>query len=383
MGLLYIDTLIGYSKRVIFLKNARSRRRKFEKLRQENAMNREMKSLVGLVVVVMFGALLVSGCNKPAETTAKGEIVIQSALAADEDASIAGKTAADALKKAMGDTAPKVVLVTDCFDDKDLKTKVVQAVTAVFSKDVVIGFSGYGAFTQTGANDLDTVCVLGIGGDGIDVQLALVKDMGAKGLSFETDKDKLAKALGDGARSLAKQLTKKADSRLLIAIPDAHSPKNQLFMDGLQEVVGKDFPITGGSISKNDGETFLHYKGELYSDSAIAIMLSGDFKVALAGRQAKTNDAVIATAKDGAAEALKNLDAKPIAMIAFDCAGRKGKLDNLGDELKAFQGVTGKDITLFGSYCAGEFGPADVTEKTPGVLSSGMGWHAMITFIGR
>ena len=60
-----------------------------------------------------------------------------------------------------------------------------------------------------------------------------------------------------------------------------------------------------------------------------------------------------------------------------------GKLDNLGDELAAFQSVTGKEITLFGCYCAGEFGPADVKEKTPGVLSSGKGWHAMITFIGR
>ncbi|MBL7134614.1 MAG: FIST C-terminal domain-containing protein [Phycisphaerae bacterium] len=349
-------------------------------------MNREMKMLAGLVVVLVFGAMLVSGCAEPLKSggpAKKGDIVIQSALAENEDALKAGKTAAEALKKALGNTAPKVVLVTDCFDDKALKTKALKGVISVFSKDIVIGFAGYGSFTQGGAKDTDTVGVLGIGGDGIDVQIAFVKNMGAKGLSFDTDKDKLTKALGDAGRSLAKKLTKKADSRLLIAIPDAHSPKNQLFMDGLQDVVGKDFPITGGSISKNDGETFLHYQGTLHSDSAIAIMLSGDFKVGLAGRQAKTNDAVIATAKSGAAEALKNLGAKPIAMIAFDCAGRKGKLDNLEDELKAFQGVTGKDITLFGCYCAGEFGPADVKEKKPGVVSSGMGWHAMITFIGR
>jgi len=43
----------------------------------------------------------------------------------------------------------------------------------------------------------------------------------------------------------------------------------------------------------------------------------------------------------------------------------------------------GSGIILFGCYCASEFGPADVKEKTPGVLSSGKGWHAMITFIGR
>jgi len=354
-------------------------------------MNRQMKTLAGLLVVVMFAALLVSGCGataetakyKPSTTRLQAPIIIESAIADNEDPTIAGTKAAAALKKAMGATTPKVVLVTDCFDDKELKTKVVNAVTAVFGKDIVIGFSGYGAFTQGGANDLDTVCVLGIGGAGIDVQTALVKNMGAKGLSFETDKPKLVKVLGDGARKLAGQLKKKSDSKLLITIADAHSPKNQLFMDGLQAVVGKDFPITGGSISKNDGETFLHYQGQLYSDSAIGIMLSGDFKVAMSGRQAKTNDAVIATAKDGAAEAKKKLDGEPIAMLAFDCAGRKGKLDNLGDELAAFQGVTGKDITLFGCYCAGEFGPADVKEKTPGVLSSGKGWHAMVTFIGR
>ncbi len=346
-------------------------------------MNHESKTVFGLLLVAIFGAMPVLGNEKPGEPADEGRIVIQSALADNEDATVAGRTAAEALKKAMGDTSAKVVLVTDCFDDKELKTKVVEAVTAVFSKDIVVGFSGYGAFTQTGAKDLDSVCVMGIGGDGIDVQMAFIKDMGGKGLSFETDKAKLSKALGDGGRKIAAQLRKKDDSKLMIAIVDAHSPKNQLFMDGLQDVVGKDFPITGGSISKNDGETFLYYRGNLHSDSAFAIMLSGDFKVGLAGRQAKTNNAVIATAREGAAEALKALDAKPIAMFAFDCAGRKGKLDDLGDELKAFQGVTGNDLTLFGCYCAGEFGPADVTEKKPDVVSSGVGWHTMITFIGR
>jgi len=366
--------------------------------KKENAMNRRTEMLVRLVVVLMFCGAFVMGCSKDTQAPpepGKGKvdkgkvdktdkIVIQSAAATNEDAFEAGKAAAEALKKAMGDTAPKAVLVTDCFDEEALKAKVFEGVVSVFSKDIVLGFAGYGTFTQGGSLDEDAVGVLGIGGDGIDVQVAFEEKMGAVGLSIEDDKDKLVKVLGDAAKRLAGKLTKKKDSRLLIAIPDAHSPKNQMFMDGLQEVVGKDFPITGGSINKNDGETFIYYQGKLHTDAAIALMLSGDFKVALAGRKAQTNDAVIASAKEGASEALKNLGTtKPIAMLAFDCAGRKGKLENLEDELKAFQGVTGKDITLFGCYCAGEFGPADVTEKKPGVLSSGMGWHAMITFIGR
>ncbi|MCP4375794.1 MAG: hypothetical protein GY794_06425, partial [bacterium] len=144
-------------------------------------MNREIKMLTKFAVLMLV-AVAVSGCsNVTSKSTAsltvnKGAIVIQSAMAENEDAALAGKTAAEALKKAMGDTKPKVVLVTDCFDDKDLKAKVIESVIAVFSRDVVIGFSGYGSFTQSGAGDLDTVTVLGIGGDGIDVQTAMVKD---------------------------------------------------------------------------------------------------------------------------------------------------------------------------------------------------------------
>jgi len=38
---------------------------------------------------------------------------------------------------------------------------------------------------------------------------------------------------------------------------------------------------------------------------------------------------------------------------------------------------------LFGSYCAGEIGPLDVSEKNPNVLSGGGGWHVMLTLIAE
>ncbi|MHC4181656.1 MAG: FIST C-terminal domain-containing protein, partial [Planctomycetota bacterium] len=71
------------------------------------------------------------------------------------------------------------------------------------------------------------------------------------------------------------------------------------------------------------------------------------------------------------------------AALAFDCAGRKGKLRNLEDELAAVQRALGKDLPLFGCYCAGEIGPLDVSQKKPGVLSGGGGWHVMVTVIGQ
>ena len=83
-------------------------------------------------------------------------------------------------------------------------------------------------------------------------------------------------------------------------------------------------------------------------------MLSGDFNVSLAGRQAKENDKVISTAAEGVKEAIANLKGKPAAVLAFNCAGRRSKLKRLEDELEAIQKIIGKETPLFGCYCAGE-----------------------------
>ena len=141
--------------------------------------------------------------------------------------------------------------------------------------------------------------------------------------------------------------------------------------------------MTGGSANKNAGQTFVYYNGRMYRDAAAALMLFGDFQVALAGRQAKTNEVVIASAKEAGTEALQKLPTEPIAAIAFNCAGRKGKLDRIEDELKALQDAVGTDFPLFGCYCAGEIGPADLADVNEDVLSSGVGWHLMLTLIGR
>jgi small ligand-binding sensory domain FIST len=93
---------------------------------------------------------------------------------------------------------------------------------------------------------------------------------------------------------------------------------------------------------------------------------------------------VIATAGQGAAEALAVSKGQPLAALAFNCAGRRSKLKRMEDELSAIQKSLGKDLPLFGCYCAGEIGPVDTTEeKKPGVLSGGSGWHLMFTIIAR
>jgi len=301
----------------------------------------------------------------------------------DENPAAAGKAAAEALREAMGDAPLKAVLVAECFEDREYKEKLLAGVCSVIRRDIVLGGATYGAFTQDGCTDFDSVCLLGIGGEGISVAAALVTKMGTSKLIFEEHQAEIAKRLHAAGAKLVGKLRRTPQDRLLIVIPDAHSPKNQYIVEGAQRATGKRFPITGGSVNKNAGQTFVYFRGQMHQDSAVALMLSGDFQVTLAGRQAKDNDAVISTAKDAAAEALAATRGKPVAALAFDCAGRRGKLDNMDDELAAMQEALGKELPLFGCYCAGEIGPLDVSEKDPDVLSGGGGWHVMFTIISQ
>ncbi len=314
-----------------------------------------------------------------------GRIVMRVVAVVDEDGDPvkAGKTAGALLKKAMGDVALKAVIVSECFEDREYKEELLEGLLSVLPAKIVMGGATYGSFSQAGCSDFDTVSLLGIGGTGISVAAGLVTDIGASKLLMEEQEDLIAKRLRAAGAKLAGMLRKTDQDRLFVTIPDAHSPKNQFYVDGIQQVLGGKFPITGGSANKNAGQTFVYFGGKMYQDAAAALLLSGDFHVSLSGRQAKDNDKVISSAGDGIKEAMAGLSGKPIAALAFNCAGRRSKLENMDDELAAIQKVLGKDLPLFGCYCAGEIGPVDRSEKDPEVLSGGTGWHVMFTLIGR
>ena len=323
------------------------------------------------------GDVLTSAPAKPG-----GDIVMRTAVAEDEDPVAAGEAAAKTLQQAMGNVEPQVVLLAECFEDKPYKEKVLEGVASVFPPEIICGGSTYGVFVQEGAFDLDTVALLGIGGDGISVSVALVEEMGAADLSLEENEPELTAALNAAGKRLAEKLPGIGEAALTVVISDAHSPKNQLLLDGVQSVVGTGIRVTGGSVNKNAEQNWVYFGGRAYTDAAIALTLTGDMKLSQAGRQAKDNDAVIATAKEGSAEALEALDAEPFAALAFDCAGRMGKLDDIADELAAIRESLGEELPLFGLYCAGEFGPADEETADP-TVSYGRGWHMMMTVLGR
>jgi len=314
-----------------------------------------------------------------------GQIVLRVVSVEDEegDPTAAGKAAAGALVEAMGGTPLLAVVVSECFEDREYKEKLLAGLTSVLPEKLIVGGATYGSFTQAGCSDFDSVCLLGIGGEGVSVAAALVTGLGTSKLTFEEHQELIQTRLRTAGAALVRKLRRSDRDRLLILIADAHSPKNASLVEGVQEVVGKRFPITGGSVNKNAGQTFVYFAGRIYEDSAAALMLSGDFSVSLAGRMAKDNEAVIRTAGEAAREAMAAAKGKPLAVLAFNCAGRKGKLDNIEDELAAIRAALGtSELPVFGCYCAGEVGPLDASEKQGDALAGGSGWHVMFTVIG-
>jgi len=301
----------------------------------------------------------------------------------DGDPKAAGKQAAEQLKSAMGNVPLRAVIVSEVFEDIEYKQQLLDGINSVIAPNLVLGGATYGSFTHGGCTDFDAVTLLGIGGEGIGVSAGLVTKQGAAKLVVGQDDAAIKKRLHAAGKRLAGGLKPTDADRLLILIADAHSPKNQYLVEGTQAVLGPQFPITGGSANKNAGQTYVYFRGKPYQDASVGVMLSGNFNVALAGRKATDNDAVISTARDGAAEAIKKAQGEPLAVLAFNCAGRRSKLDEYADELAAIESIIGKNVPLFGLYCAGEIGPVDLSEKSSEALSGGSGWHVMFTVIAR
>ena len=309
------------------------------------------------------------------------EVVVRTVMVEKEDSFAAGKEAAEKLQAAMGKTPLQAVIVSECFEDRPAKSKLLDGITSVIAKELVYGAATYGSFTQSGCTDFDAVCLLGLGGEGLGVSARLVEKMGTSRLIVDTDKQLVAELLHKAGSELAGGLRRTDRDRLLILLADAHSPKNQFLVEGVQQVLGAAFPITGGCANKNAGQTFVYYQGAMYEDSAVGLMLSGDFRVSLAGRQANVNEQVISSARDGAKQALGSLSGKPVAALAFNCAGRRSKLKKYEDELHAMQEALGSQLELFGCHCAGEMGPLDTPQTPSPTVYGGSGWHVMFALL--
>lgn len=311
-----------------------------------------MRATVGLRLVGLMVAVALP-------CAALAEIVAASGLSTDPDPAAAGRTAAEQAKKALGDKAPKLVLVFECFPKPD-KARVLEGIASVFPKAIIHGCSGAAPITSQGNPRGKSCGLLALGGD-VEVAAAV--------------SPRIAGKHADAGETLAKALPKLEKPKLLILFGDCHIPANKPLVEGVQKVLGNELMIIGGAASGPSTDCF--FQGELKEGVAVGILLAGDFNVsAVSGQGHETSEQMIATAVATAKAALEGLKGKPAVGFLFECNGRLGKVKDAADELKALQEVLGKNLPLIGFYGSGEMGPErDVV--------TAFGWHVVACVIGK
>jgi len=277
-----------------------------------------------------------------------------------KDAAEAGAEAAAMAKKALDGDA-KVVLVFDGVTAKpEAKNEMLQGIASVFDSSLIYGCSAYAPITQD--CNTGTVGVLAIGGD-VTVNAAVS--------GLEGGHEACGTRIGDALRAAGKS---DASGQLVVLVGSCHVNKNDALVKGVDAVLDDKVKIAGGAASAGE---FLYAKGKLVEEkSNLGLMLCGNFTCSFSAGDGKGLEGVISSARDACNNALGDAKDKAIAVLAFDCGGRRGSLGgDVPRELAAMKEAIG-DLPLFGFYGSGETGPKD-NDSPP----RGVGYHVIICAI--
>ena len=121
-----------------------------EQTRSHIMPHRIVSWTAALLLVAAQDALAQQTPGKIALADGSRQIVLRVATCDEEDPLAAGKAAATALKRQLGDVAPKAMLVGECFEGRQSKAKVLEGVATVFPAAIIFGGSTYGGFGQAG-----------------------------------------------------------------------------------------------------------------------------------------------------------------------------------------------------------------------------------------
>lgn len=278
------------------------------------------------------------------------------------DARAAGTEAAKRARIALGDEAPKLVVVFAA--RRQLTPELVDGVAEVFDKALISGCEGYaplsaaGNFADQGHEIKSGVTVLALGGEvGVKVVADIVRQ--------EDGKDGFAACGRRIGEQLKAAVTAASGSKLIFTFGNQHVGSNQPFVEGLLKALGVNVPVVGAAAG--DGSAREIVQGKLVTGANVAVLISGNFKlgVGLSGG----NGDLVAKADESLTKAVKAQPGKPALLLVFDCGGRRGELfkqKKLADELATMRSIV-PDVPLFGFYGGGEIGTAALSEPARGV----------------
>lgn len=281
----------------------------------------------------------------------------------NESAKMAGEEAAKKAKDALGASEVKLVIVFAA--RKQLTADLVAGVAGSFDKSLIFGCEGYSPVTTTGnfADQGHTinkgVAVMVIGGD---VKVTAVSAEVSKAAEKMQGFVDCGKRIGDGLKPALDAASK---GKVILTFGNQHVGSNQPFVDGLTGVIGTVVPVVGAAAGGDGAKEIV--KGEVTNAVNIAVLLSGDFKVGV-GLAGGAGD-LVAKTEESLSNALKAAGGNLVAVLIFDCGGRRGDLvkqQKIVAEYEVMKKLAGK-VPFFGFYGGGEIGTQSAGAAPKGV----------------
>jgi len=307
-----------------------------------------MRMRAGLVLACVAAVVLAFG----AQALAAGRLAVGNGCSMATEAQAAGEEAAKKAKAALGDAAPKLVLVHYGDPLISKAADVIAGVAAVFAKDTVYGCGAYSALTQESNNA--SVAVLALGGD-VAVTAAVAATAGPK------DDSECGKKIGEALKDAAA----KGPGKVLLLFGACHIPRNDQVVKGVCGVLGEKFPIVGAAAFQDD----IFARGERVKGSNLGILLTGNFACGFGLMKDMTVEGLINSARETLRTAIGDKKGKLAVVLVFDCGGRRGEMQknkNFEKELEAMKQVAGA-APVFGFYGSGEMGCAGADAAPKGV----------------
>lgn len=191
--------------------------------------------------------------------------MIKTAIGASDnkDAFEAGSFACQQAIDKVGGQAELIIVFSSVSYDQE---KMISGVRSVSKEIPLVGCSDSGEITTNGPTS-EQVAVMALSADNIDFVI---------GVGLGADKDSYAAGM-----AAAKQVKEKSvkELSLVMTFLDGLAENGAAVVRGIQEVLGKDMPIVGGSAGDDFlfKKTFQYYNDQIMTNAVINIGFSGEF----------------------------------------------------------------------------------------------------------
>jgi len=175
----------------------------------------------------------------------------------------AGSSACQQAIDKVGGQAELIIVFSSVSYDQ---AKMISGVRSVSKEIPLVGCSDSGEITANGPTS-EQVAVMALDADNIDFVI---------GVGLGTDKDSYAAGMA-AAKEVKEKSTKELS--LLMTFLDGLAENGAAVVRGLQEVLGKNLPIVGGSAGDDFlfKKTFQYYNDRIMTNAVISIGFSGEF----------------------------------------------------------------------------------------------------------